>query len=71
MVGSYPEEFWVIRIILDTYFIQDIAVPTSLESILVKKIRHIEINLEIGLVNLKIKHVTCIARCLDNVSSSF
>lgn len=37
MIGSYPEEFWVIRIILDTYFIQDIAVPTSLESILVKK----------------------------------
>lgn len=53
MMGSYPEEFWVIRIILDTYFIQDIAVPTSLECILVKKIRHIESNLDIGLVKKK------------------
>lgn len=53
MMGSYPEEFWVIRVILDTYFIQDIAVPTSLESILEKKIRHIESNLDIDLVNKK------------------
>lgn len=71
MVGFYFEEFWVIRIILDIYFIQDIVVLIFLESILVKKIRYIEINLEIGLVNLKIKYVICIVRCLDNVSSSF
>lgn len=47
MFGSYFEEFWVIRIILDANFIQDVAVSTSLESILLKH-QNIEINLDFG-----------------------